>query len=214
MTSESVVFRGITFRRYPDSKRRTDRLYFAPNGTYRAKGMGRLHEEIWKAAHGPIPEGHHIHHVDHDPLNNDLSNLACITAAEHVEHHAKSKKADPRYTSPEWLEHLARNRVKAAEWHRSPKGRAWHSQHAIRAAAQKPLSAGVCDQCGNAFTSKSPQRFCSNKCKSAWRRASGVDNETRDCKLCGSGFTVNKHARVMYCSRSCASRSKFRMTPP
>lgn len=32
---------------------------------------------------GPIPDGHEIHHIDDNSLNNDISNLACLPIAEH-----------------------------------------------------------------------------------------------------------------------------------
>ena len=34
-----------------------------------------------------IPEGHHVHHCDHDPHNNEFSNLVLLTDAEHMSLH-------------------------------------------------------------------------------------------------------------------------------
>lgn len=200
---EVIVFQGVKFRRYPDSKNRTERVYFTPGHADRAKGVGRLHEEIWKAAHGPIPAGYHIHHADHDPLNNDLSNLVCIPAGDHHRHHAAESEW---LGSDRCLEHLAEIRPKAAEWHRSPEGRAWHSEHARRVAADWQPVEATCEHCGERFESVRPGRFCSNKCKSAWRRAAGVDDEDRTCEYCGGVFRVNRYARTRFCSRSCARR--------
>lgn len=205
MHSELIVFNGIRFRRYPESERRSDRVYFTPGAWDKAKGIGRLHEEIWKAEHGPIPDGHHIHHADHDALNNDPSNLVCITSDEHKKHHANSDDARARFESDEWQAHLTSIRPAAAEWHSSPEGVEWHREHARRIMAARPLLPGICDQCGNAFVSKLPLRFCSNKCKSAWRRASGLDDEQRTCSHCGAQFTVNRYSKKTNCSRSCAS---------
>lgn len=47
------------------------------------------HRWVWEQANGPIPRGYHIHHVDHNRTNNDLSNLQCMTAREHAQHHAE-----------------------------------------------------------------------------------------------------------------------------
>src|SRR4051794_36225813 len=93
--SESVVFNGITFRRYPGAKQWSPRMYFTPHASHRRAGVGALHQELWKAAHGPIPTGMHVHHRDGDPLNNVLDNLECITEAEHNERHrqARSERA-------------------------------------------------------------------------------------------------------------------------
>src|SRR5215471_2760377 len=34
---------------------------------------------VWEHAHGPVPDGHVIHHIDHVPWHDALDNLACIT---------------------------------------------------------------------------------------------------------------------------------------
>lgn len=78
--------------------------------------------------------------------------------------------------------------------------------------AARPMLSAVCERCSKQFESKSPGRFCSNACKSAWRRASGADNEQRQCTLCGDTFEVNRYSKVRFCSRSCAS--KWRRSVP
>jgi len=40
------------------------------------------HRVVWEAAHGPIPEGMQIDHLDCDAGNNALSNLDLVTPAE------------------------------------------------------------------------------------------------------------------------------------
>lgn len=50
-----------------------------------------------------IPQGYVIHHLDHDQLNDDISNLALMQKHHHIAHHFKQKiilptlKIDPRY---------------------------------------------------------------------------------------------------------------------
>lgn len=51
---------------------------------------------IWKRVNGEIPENHHIHHIDGDFTNNNLSNLICLSARDHLILH----KAGPEYTIP------------------------------------------------------------------------------------------------------------------
>jgi hypothetical protein len=53
----------------------------------------------------------------------------------------------------------------------------------------------------------STSRFCSNKCKSRWRRRSGLDDVERICEYCGKAFKVNKYKPTKYCSSLCASRA-------
>jgi endogenous inhibitor of DNA gyrase (YacG/DUF329 family) len=201
MEAESVTFNGIVFRRYPDSERWADRAYFTPNGSHRKRGVGRLHEEIWKSIHGPIPPGHHIHHSDGDHLNNDPTNLECITKADHHKHHG-AQPASPRKRA-----HLDRIRPLAADWHRSEEGRAWHSEHGKATWQNRQTTERICEQCGSTYqsiTMRGADRFCSNKCKSAWRRSAGLDNETRTCAHCGQPFTVNRYSRARTCSGKCA----------
>lgn len=41
------------------------------------------HRMIWERHFGPIPEGYEMHHIDHNRLNNDISNLMLVTPLEH-----------------------------------------------------------------------------------------------------------------------------------
>lgn len=57
-------FNGVIYHRYPG------RLYYYSG----RRGLQGLHQEVWKAAHGPIPEGHDIHHVNGNHDDNSLDN--------------------------------------------------------------------------------------------------------------------------------------------
>lgn len=200
--SEEIIFNGVIFRRYPDSSTHSDKWYFKPITKYLKQGYGSLHREIWKAAHGPIPPGHHIHHKDGNPLNNSLDNLECVPSAEHLQYHGDQPPSKAK------IDHLEKVRHLAAQWHRSEEGRNWHSQHGKevwQAAAPKQYT---CEQCGRNFESATlhgKTRFCSNNCKAAWRRASGVDNEIRKCACCGAEFSVNRYFGTQTCSRRCGA---------
>lgn len=207
----SIVWNGITFRRYAESEVRELRVYYSPGPADGQRGIERLHREIWKATHGPIPPGHHIHHKDHDPLNNNLDNLTCIPAGEHRKHHS---------SDPARIETSRRNieiaRPFAIEWHGSPAGIEWHRQHGKDIWMDRGAVTYTCEQCGAPYETRGRRgtnntggatatRFCSNNCKSAWRRASGVDNEQRTCQVCGNEFTANRYSRSRSCSRACGS---------
>lgn len=206
---ETITYKGIRFRRYPDAKQHSGRRYFTPGIADRQRGTQLLHREVWMDANGvtEIPEGCHIHHRDHDADNNDPSNLELLTAEEHREHHSEDRRGQPPTREQE--AHLAHIRPLAAVWHGSEPGRAWHSEHGEQTWADRPYRREQCDQCGAVYESRMAQqadRFCSNACKSAWRRASGVDDEDRDCGLCGKTFRVNKYSKTTGCSRSCGKR--------
>ncbi|WP_369432060.1 HNH endonuclease [Glycomyces amatae] len=155
-----------------------------------------------------IPEGHHIHHSDGDPLNNNPSNLECITAAAHQLHHSDDRAGE---CAPERLAHLERIRPLASAWHQSEAGRAWHTRHGARTWANRQPHERRCDQCGAHYDTLSKhgsERFCTNACKSAWRRASGIDDVTRSCEHCGAAFRTNKYSRSRFCGRSCAASNR------
>lgn len=43
--------------------------------------------KIWTEAKGEIPIGMFVHHIDHNPANNELKNLMLMTKLEHDQHH-------------------------------------------------------------------------------------------------------------------------------
>lgn len=207
-----VVFNGIRFRRYPNAKHRADQVYFTPGIADKQRGVKRLHEEIWISIHGPIPDGHHVHHADHDALNNDPTNLVCITAESHRQHHADDEASKDQKRTEEWRGHLATIRPLAAAWHSSDEGRAWHAEHGRLVMDARPALVQVCEQCGAEFENKNPARFCSNTCKTAWRYHQGVDNEMRSCAYCGAAISVNKYSPRRFCNRSCSAKHQHSRT--
>ncbi len=46
-----------------------------------------VHHLVYLLEHGSIPRGMHIHHIDHDKLNNDPANLIAMTPSEHHKYH-------------------------------------------------------------------------------------------------------------------------------
>jgi hypothetical protein len=63
-----------------------------PDGYYRQTTNPRrhLHQLVWEFHHGPIPEGHIIHHRDENKANNEPSNLECIPNPDHGFRHRQS----------------------------------------------------------------------------------------------------------------------------
>ena len=193
---EYIRWRGKEYRRYLDSINESDKRYFRSGGspgTY-------LHRDVWEHCNGPIPAGYHVHHLDEDPANNAIENLACLSSIEHAARHPREYD----------LEHLAAIRPLTKAWHASEAGRAWHGEHAKKAYAKREPRAYECKHCGDEFRTRhrGNSRFCSNKCKSAARRASGVDIRGRACQGCGDLFFVDRYAKTKYCSRQCAGRHR------
>lgn len=168
-------------------------------GHYFQRAGVRLHRHVWERNHGPIPDGHHVHHLDEDRANNQPENLACITATEHLsrEHGAASGERGRRS--------IGRAGAASAAWHRSPAGLDWHRKHYDAVAAKlRERRPAACEHCRKQFMATPIARFCSNACKSAWRRASRLDHESRTCQSCNNEFQANRFGDQRFCSKSCA----------
>ena len=184
---------------------------------YNSTSRKYLHQYIWERENGPISKGYEIHHIDMDTNNNDINNLQLLTIQEHRKlHKTLSWNEDRR----EWARNnlQTKARPKANEWHRSEEGLKWHKEHYEKykdKLFRKEMF--VCECCGKEYESvvKDVNRFCSNKCKSKFRRDSGVDDVNRKCELCGVEFRVNKYSKARTCSRSCTNRlrSKLKDSP-
>lgn len=198
--TEIVEFHGERFKRYPNSPRLELRRYFT------SQGGRRLHRAIWEANYGQIPEGFHVHHKDGDTLNNAPANLECLPPAEHHREHEERVTPERRVRR---AEHAARIRPLTKAWHSSPEGLEWHRKHAAVMWDGFEPTTRKCELCGAEYQDHSKcgvARFCSNNCKSEWRRRAGVDDVDRKCSECGAVFRINRYARKLTCSPACASK--------
>jgi YHS domain-containing protein len=205
---EEIVFNGITFRRYPKSKRRNDRVYFKPHAGYIKKGIMYLHQEIWKSVNGNIPEGCCIHHIDGDPLNNAIENLSCIPITKHSGDHSTEWHGEHQEQTKNHMDEI---RPLTKAWHASGEGREWHALHAANWKRADPIDK-VCESCGATFKDKTAGhtgRFCSNNCKSAYRRYQHFDEVRRICPVCSKAYNTNKYRQNETCSKSCAGRLRW-----
>lgn len=206
--SITIIFQGIKFRRYPESKNRSDRVYYKPSSNYIKKGIQYLHCEIWKSYHGKIPKGYQIHHKDNNPDNNDISNLEIKEKKEHRSYHSKKWAKENR----EYLiKHLKKIRCKANKWHKSKEGRVWHKEHAKKQEFGKIRIDKICIECGKKFKGSYTSKFCCINCKSKHRRKSGVDNIQKECMYCKKIFITNKYDQKKYCSKSCSAKDQWKI---
>lgn len=193
MNTKTQTFNGLKFTR-------DDKTGYYLNSTIRK----RMHVYVWEFYNCKVPKGYEIHHIDHDKSNNDISNLQLISAEEHRRYHANNVSDEVRQWRKENLN--ANARPKAIEWHGSEEGIEWHRSHYYE--FQDKLNERTtkkCEYCGKEYEGLSHNLFCSNACKSASRRKSGVDNVERICVICGSHFISNKYSKVCTCSLSCRS---------
>lgn len=168
-----------------------------------------LHRYLWEKEHGKIPEGYEIHHKDHNSANNALENLELISAEEHRILHSKTLTDERRKFMRDNMNEKAR--PKAIEWHKSEKGIEWHKKHYEKMKDRLHAKCKFkCECCGIEFEKPNTgvNRFCSNKCKSKWRRDNGLDNIKKKCAYCENEYESNKYAKTIYCSKKCSVRSR------
>ena len=193
-----AIFNNLSFRR--DKKTG----YYLSAKRMNGKGV-RLHVYVWEFYNGAVPKGFHVHHKDFDKNNNEPENLVLMSASEHSKLHGRL------WTEERYDAHLKMLREKAVpkatEWHKSDEGRAWHREQYEKNKDKLHMKMEfICLNCGKSFIAEKTgnNRYCSNNCKSAYRRKSGVDNETRRCEVCGAEFTTNKYSKARTCSRKCS----------
>ena len=195
MNEKFLYFNNVKFTR-------DDTTGYYLNSTIRK----RMHRYVWEYYNGEIPKGYHIHHVDGDKSNNSIENLRLVEAKKHCKAHSVIHAINDY---DRMVENLMTNAIpKSKEWHASKEGHEWHKRHYDRMKDKLYVEKEYkCKQCGKKFTSTMTEsKFCSNKCKSKWRREQGLDNEERTCEMCGTKFTINKYSKTKCCSRKCAAQ--------
>lgn len=201
MRSVEFEYGGFIWRRYPEAKRRCDRVYYK-----RMQKDGKpiwLHRYVWEQANGAIPSRYVIHHKDGNPENNALDNLECLSPKEHSRKHPLTGEGYEKQR-----QHLDQVRYLTKAWHASEEGRAKHREIGGLAYKNFIPQEKFCKQCGKSFLPKAlgnRDLFCSNACKSAWRREQHLDEVECVCKWCGKKFMHNKFKIPNTCSRSCAN---------
>lgn len=151
---EVRIYNGNRYRRYPKSRHKHHRRYFHATEPRR----GFLHRHVWEDTHGPIPAGFDVHHIDEDTGNNDPLNLECLPKSDHKSLH------DATWDGQQ--EHLAEQRVKAALWHASPEGLAWHAAHGKASWVGRETFTKSCEACGEDFQAYFKRAmFCGKACK-------------------------------------------------
>ncbi len=163
----------------------------------------RAHRWVWVSTHGLIPKGYHIHHRNEDKSDNRIENLELIEKSRHMSHHYTDEKKEKARI---WAAEI---RPMTKAWHASEEGRAWHRLHAIKNNfGNSEFLKYVCQLCNKEYESrkKGVVKFCSNACKSKFRRMSGIDNITKKCENCMGEFKTSKYLKIKCCSQKCAQQ--------
>lgn len=170
-------------------------------GNYFRASRHFLHRVIWTDAFGEIPQGFHVHHKDGNPSNNALENLECVNGKAHISSHQKGHNRIP-FAAIKAAAIWAKTEAGVEALKKSGRENA-HFMHDPRALQ--------CTTCGSNYIGikRNENAFCSNACKSRYRRKSGVDNITKKCRNCGSEFQSSKYQKVNHCSKRCAGIARW-----
>jgi hypothetical protein len=134
------------------------------NEKYFSRGCKRLHTDVWKYYHGEVPKDYHVHHVDGNTHNNEISNLNLVHKTLHLRFEGKKRfKNNPDFAK----EFHAKGIEAAKEWHKSIEGIEWHKQQAKKGWINRPFTEKICEQCEKTYTTPFPTRskFCHQNCK-------------------------------------------------
>ena len=185
--------------------------------TYNTKDNGRytknlqLHRMVYTYHCGEIPESYEIHHIDHNPANNNISNLQCLTKNQHMSIH--NSKADTVHLT-------CLNCGKTFTF--SKRGRKLFcsiqcgNEH--RAKNPELYEERVCEYCGKTFTVLKSLKVtcCSRACGARlhWKKERekiGKPEPARikTCPVCGKEFQVpSTNPNKKCCSTSCGYQSR------
>ena len=140
------------------------------NEKYFSRGTTRLHTEVWKHYKGDIPKGYHIHHVDGNTQNNDISNLNMVLESLHQRFTGKKRIKD----NPEWFKEFHSKGIEAAkEWHKSEVGLQWHSEQGKKTWHNREYKKHNCEVCNKEYETRHSgvSKYCHNNCKAKALRA-------------------------------------------
>ena len=184
-------------------RKKTDNGYWVNTDTKNHGGhILYLHREKYKQEFGLTEEqikGHEVHHIDKNKDNNDIKNLQLLSRDEHLKIHIIRSEDSHRHV----CKVCGRTYWSSVSTSMDICDRC-NPEYAT-GGSNNIIIKKICEYCGTEYETKGVNRnrskFCSNKCKSAWRRASGIDNEERVCIRCGNIYTVNKYSAGKICRR-------------
>jgi len=200
---ETIYFNGTAYRRYPNAKHGTARDYFTSHiSDWKKKNRTSLHRDIWVYHNGEIPEGFQIHHTDGNPLNNDISNLECLSKDAHLSRHAEMLGMSVK----EYRKHI---RKKVDAWNKTPEAKKVKSKQAKGIWKHRQPTEMTCAFCKKVFKKHSTRSlknpYCSQNCTKKAGFFCGTYALTASCVVCKKEFKHMKCKPKKTCSKKCQS---------
>lgn len=170
-----------------------------------------LHREIWKFHNGDVPPKYHIHHVDENTENNDITNLECLSPAMH----GKITRYEQPKSSIKCIECGDTFKVINKTLAEYCSGKCFQAR---RRRFKNHLEDKVCEVCGQLY--KRPKytkgKSCSPKCRGilTWKkRSQQVDHGhkiyMRICQNCQKAYEA-RHPSSKYCCKKCKSKYEWK----
>ena len=186
-------------------ERMADRRYYRPHAGHVRNGVSSLHREIWRDHFGPIPDGHHIHHIDGNPDNNDIENLnasrlAIISAITGTSHHLIASSPNSKRLG------CCRRAASVRCWQQPQSGIvSMANVHGKAVPVERK-----CEQCGGSTPISRSRENASSAPTNASRH--GVAPVASMMKIAPALFAgrrsgINKFFTARTCSRVCGARS-------
>lgn len=196
---EEFVFNGIIYRRFPNARQYSDRIYFRCDKHDHKKGFGYLHRDVWKFHNGEIPPKHHIHHKDENTENNDISNLQCISASDHSRWHGKENWKNQN-SIKKTCEYCKKEFETKQYTKRFCSKNCWSLSRYYSGVDNEIRK---CTSCGKDFETNKNQshEYCSSKCsaKNAFSRRKEVILKCVEC----TALFKSKVPQKKYCAMKC-----------
>lgn len=174
--------------------------YYKNKDGHFATGTG-IHRAVWQYYNGKIPEGYEIHHIDENPVNNDIKNLTCLQATKHHSHHMQ-KRESQEYTCQFCGQKFLSNGIGKIRFCSTKCNNAWHT-HCDKETRK-------CVVCGKDFQTRRQSRTvcCSPSCGVIFaHRNSKKPSVKQICPACGKEFTLKyPSTKQICCSQSCAAK--------
>lgn len=159
-----------------------------------------LHRAVWTYWNGNIPADYEIHHVDHNPKNNAIENLQCLSPSEHKRLHNLEMKSH-EYTCEICGKKFFSSRIDYQNIRYCSK------KCNARAFKQNHMETRTCIYCGKEFSAPATNntRFCSKACQNNYLWNNEWKNrrlKAKICPICEQEF-IPRGGKQIYCSKSC-----------